>query len=88
MEIFPCLSCPSANFAFQHSGFVPREWLAAKVLLRTIRGRCCIALHNGIVLYGRKWVQFPAQSRDIQTNGTADLRNSPIVQLGTTPNQA
>ena len=28
-----CLSCPSATFALQHGGFVPREWLAAKDLL-------------------------------------------------------
>ena len=32
MYVF-CLSCPSATFAFQHSGFIPREWLAAKGLL-------------------------------------------------------
>ena len=25
------LSCPSATFALQRGGFVPREWLAAKV---------------------------------------------------------
>ena len=24
--------CPSATFALQHGGFVPREWLAAKGL--------------------------------------------------------
>ena len=29
---FLCLSCPSATFALQHGGFVPREWLAAKGL--------------------------------------------------------
>ena len=29
-----CLSCPSATFALQHAGFVPREWLAAKDLFR------------------------------------------------------
>ena len=27
-----CLSCPSATFALQRGGFVPREWLAAKGL--------------------------------------------------------
>ena len=27
------LSCPSATFALQNGGFVPREWLAAKGLL-------------------------------------------------------
>ena len=27
-----CLTCPSATFACQHGGFVPREWLAAKGL--------------------------------------------------------
>ena len=31
---FLCLSCPSATFAHQHGGFVPREWLPAKGLLR------------------------------------------------------
>ena len=30
---FLCLSCPSATFALQHGGCVPREWLAAKGLL-------------------------------------------------------
>ena len=32
MYVF-CLSCPSATFALQRGGFVPREWLAAKSLL-------------------------------------------------------
>ena len=36
MYVF-CLSCPSATFALQHGGFVPREWLAAKGLLSLIR---------------------------------------------------
>ena len=27
------LSCPSATFAYQYGGFVPREWLPAKGLL-------------------------------------------------------
>ena len=31
---FLCLSCPSAIFALQHGGFVPREWLPAKDLFR------------------------------------------------------
>ena len=35
MYVF-CLSCPSATFALQRGGFVPREWLAAKGLLSTI----------------------------------------------------
>ena len=30
---FLCLSCPSATFALQYGGFVPRDWLAAKDLL-------------------------------------------------------
>ena len=30
------LSCPNATYALQHGGFVPREWLAAKGLLRYI----------------------------------------------------
>ena len=33
MYVF-CLSCPSATFALQRGGFVPREWLAAKGLLQ------------------------------------------------------
>ena len=32
MYVF-CLSCPSATFALQHGGFVPRDCLAAKGLL-------------------------------------------------------
>ena len=27
-----CLSCPSATFALQRGGFLPREWLVAKGL--------------------------------------------------------
>ena len=34
---FLCLSCPSATFAIQHGGFVPREWLAAKGLFKKYR---------------------------------------------------
>ena len=34
---FLCLSCPSATFALQHGGFVPREWLAAKDLFIVTR---------------------------------------------------
>ena len=33
---FLCLSCASASLALHHSGFVPREWPAAK----TQRGHC------------------------------------------------
>ena len=33
---FLCLSCPSATFASQHGGFVPREWHAScKGLIKT-----------------------------------------------------
>ena len=35
MYVF-CLSCPSATFALQRGGFVPREWLAAKGLFNKI----------------------------------------------------
>ena len=38
------LSCPSATFASQHGGFVPREWKAAKGLLRQH------SLHPGCIL--------------------------------------
>ena len=31
-----CLSCPSATFAHQYSGFVPREWLPAKGLFKSL----------------------------------------------------
>ena len=37
MYVF-CLSCPSATFALQRGGFVPREWLAAKGLLGLLKG--------------------------------------------------
>ena len=39
-----CWSCPSATFASQHGGFVPREWKAAKGLLRRH------SLHPGCIL--------------------------------------
>ena len=38
-----CLSCPSATFALQYGGFVPREWIAAKglfILRSTKRLKC------------------------------------------------
>ena len=35
MYVF-CLSCPSAAFALQRGGFVPREWLAAKGLFNEV----------------------------------------------------
>ena len=37
MDVF-CLSCPSATFAHQHGGFVPREWLPAKGLFGVVEG--------------------------------------------------
>ena len=42
---FLCLSHPSATFASQHGGFVPREWKAAKGLLRqhSLHPRCTLA---------------------------------------------
>ena len=53
MYVF-CLSCPSATFALQHGGFVPREWLAAKGLFSVTGewrlGRCFVELHYGTVL--------------------------------------
>ena len=33
---FLCLSCPSAFFALQQGGFVPREWLVAKGLIHCL----------------------------------------------------
>ena len=30
-------SCPSATFASQHGGFLPREWKAAKGLSRAVQ---------------------------------------------------
>ena len=39
-----CLSCTSAIFASQRGGFVPREWKAAKGLLRQH------SLHPGCIL--------------------------------------
>lgn len=38
---FLCLSCPSATFALQHSGFVLREWQATKGLFEnSLSARC------------------------------------------------
>ena len=47
---FLCLSCPSAFFALQQGGFVPREWLVAKglidcLLLFTLFNSCYFALY-------------------------------------------
>ena len=40
-----CLSCPSATFASQHGGFVPREWKPSKGLLRqhSLHPSCILA---------------------------------------------
>ena len=40
-----CWSCPSATFASQHGGFVPREWQATKGLFETTR--CVIVCFVG-----------------------------------------
>ena len=37
MYVF-CLFCPSATFALQRGGSVPREWLTAKDLFRHVSG--------------------------------------------------
>ena len=47
MYVF-CLSCPSATFAHQHGGFVPRQWLPAKGLL-SVRQK--IYLRHLVVLF-------------------------------------
>ena len=38
-----CWSCPSATFASQHGGFVPREWKAAKGLFKMLSSNRIIA---------------------------------------------
>ena len=40
-----CLSCPSASFALQHGGFVPREWLFAKGLIHCLLLLTLVILH-------------------------------------------
>ena len=51
MYVF-CLSCPSATFAPQGGGFVPREWLAAKGLLFRTHGCCNGQKIDGVVTQG------------------------------------
>ena len=41
-----CLSCPSATFALQRGGFVPRKSLAAKGLLEVIRDEKILTNHK------------------------------------------
>ena len=41
-----CWSCPSATFASQIGGFVPREWQAAKGLFLLAPGRCVKSLYK------------------------------------------
>ena len=41
-----CSSCPSATFASQHGGFVPREWRAAKGLFILAPGRRVKSLYK------------------------------------------
>ena len=43
MHVF-CLSCPSATFALQRGGFIPREWLAAKGPL--FRTHVCLGINS------------------------------------------
>ena len=51
MYVF-CLSCPSATFAPQRGGFVPREWLAAKGLLFRTHGCCNGQKIDGVITQG------------------------------------
>ena len=58
-----CLSCPSASFALQHGGFVPREWLFAKglihcLLLLTLFNSCYFALYV-IMFHGSSKITLP-----------------------------
>ena len=52
---FLCLSCTSATFASQHGGFVPREWKAAKGLLRqhSLHPGCILATTEKMI--GKSW---------------------------------
>ena len=61
-----CLSCPSASFALQHGGFVPREWLFAKglihcLLLFTFFTSCYFSLYV-IMFYCSSKITLPFKS--------------------------
>ena len=51
-----CWSCPSATFASQHGGFVPREWQAAKGLFETTKMLHCLFCRMNPPLV---WIQLP-----------------------------
>ena len=68
---FLCLSCPSASFALQHGGFVPREWLVAKglihcLLLFTLFTPCYLALYV-MMFNGSSKITLPFKSVYYQT---------------------
>ena len=54
---FLCLSCPSATFALQHGGFVPRKWLAAKGLFGPIHGSKIMRLLNRAASKRKKYAK-------------------------------
>ena len=51
-----CWSCPSATFASQHGGFVPREWQATKGLFETTKMLHCLFCRMNPPLV---WIQLP-----------------------------
>ena len=51
-----CWSCPSATFASQRGGFVPREWQAAKGLFETTKMLHCLFCRMNPPLV---WIQLP-----------------------------
>ena len=60
-----CWSCPSANFASQHGGFVPRVWQAAKGLYLSFNHCASSPPAPQItcsVKYGRLWKLETSQS--------------------------
>ena len=46
-------SCPSATFASQHGGFVPRKWKAAKgaIIVKKLLIRASVLLKSGCYLF-------------------------------------
>ena len=55
LQTFLCLFCPSATFALQHGGFVPREWLAAKGLLHYPLDRDLSRLMDSVIHLFNSW---------------------------------
>ena len=65
-----CLSCPSATFALQRGGFVPREWLASKGLLGFTKRFNALFLPAALVDPGHVTIPF-CDDPDVVGRGAA-----------------